>query len=62
MTGGRRETYKERVEVDEANNIVKLTGLEGDPLKIYKNVPNPDIYIDFMVKNSKDIAAAVGKA
>ncbi|KAJ4849872.1 hypothetical protein Tsubulata_045307 [Turnera subulata] len=60
--GGKRETFKERVEVDEANNIIKLTGLEGDVMKIYKDVPNPDIYMDFMIKLTKDIAAAVGNA
>ncbi|KAJ4844899.1 hypothetical protein Tsubulata_015072 [Turnera subulata] len=88
--GGKRETFKEKVEVDEANMTVKLIGLEGDPMKIYKvfnpmykvepkgqgtlatlsieyekvneNVPNPDIYVDFMVKHSMEIAAAIGKA
>ncbi|KAJ4833369.1 hypothetical protein Tsubulata_045570, partial [Turnera subulata] len=38
--GGKRETFKEKVEVDEANMTVKLIGLEGDPMKIYK-VFNP---------------------
>ncbi|KAJ4848890.1 hypothetical protein Tsubulata_042589 [Turnera subulata] len=84
--GGKRETFKERVEVDEAKNIIKLTGLEGDVMKIYKvfnptyklepkgqgtlatlmieyekvdeDVPNPDIYMDFMISLTKDIAAA----
>ncbi|KAJ4848891.1 hypothetical protein Tsubulata_042590 [Turnera subulata] len=88
--GGKRETFKERLEMDEANNIIKLTGLEGDPMKNYKvfdptyklepkgqgalatlsieyekakkDVPNPDIYMDFMINLSKDIAAAFGKA
>ncbi|KAJ4848889.1 hypothetical protein Tsubulata_042588 [Turnera subulata] len=38
--GGKRETFKERVEVDEANKIIKFTCLEGDVLQEYK-VFNP---------------------
>ncbi|CAN1174469.1 MLP-like protein 31 [Linum perenne] len=30
------EVFKERVEFDEQKKIMKATGLEGDPMKIYK--------------------------
>ncbi|CAN1258603.1 MLP-like protein 328 [Linum perenne] len=37
---GKAEVFKERVEFDEQKKIVKLNGLEGDVMKIYK-VYNP---------------------
>ncbi|CAN1747899.1 MLP-like protein 328 [Linum perenne] len=37
---GKAEVFKERVEFDEPNRIIKLNGLEGDVMKIYK-VFNP---------------------
>ncbi|CAN1258593.1 MLP-like protein 328 [Linum perenne] len=37
---GKAEVFKERVEFDEQNKIIKLNGLEGDVMKIYK-VFNP---------------------
>ncbi|XP_065854855.1 MLP-like protein 328 [Euphorbia lathyris] len=33
---GKQEVFKERVEVEEDKKLVRLTGLEGDVLKIYK--------------------------
>ncbi|CAN0908713.1 MLP-like protein 328 [Linum grandiflorum] len=33
---GKTEVFKERVESDEQNKIVKLNGLEGDLMKIYR--------------------------
>ncbi|CAN1747903.1 MLP-like protein 328 [Linum perenne] len=33
---GKTEVFKERVEFDEKNKIVKLNGLEGDLMKVYK--------------------------
>ncbi|CAI0442275.1 unnamed protein product [Linum tenue] len=30
------EVFKERVEYDDANRIMKLNGLEGDVMKLYK--------------------------
>ncbi|KAJ4849873.1 hypothetical protein Tsubulata_045308 [Turnera subulata] len=88
--GGKRESLKERVELDEANKIIKFTVLEGDVMKMYKvfnpiykleakgqgtlatlvieyekvneDVPNPDIYLDFMLGRTKEIDAAIGKA
>ncbi|KDP38074.1 hypothetical protein JCGZ_04717 [Jatropha curcas] len=33
---GKPGVFKERVDVDEENKIVKLTGLEGDVFKLYK--------------------------
>ncbi|CAN1258600.1 MLP-like protein 329 [Linum perenne] len=33
---GKPEVFKERVEFDEQKKIMKATGLEGDPMKIYK--------------------------
>ncbi|KAH7565002.1 hypothetical protein ACOSQ2_021282 [Xanthoceras sorbifolium] len=34
---GKQETYKERVELDEANKTVSLVGLEGDVFKYFKS-------------------------
>ncbi|CAI0442272.1 unnamed protein product [Linum tenue] len=33
---GKMEVFKERVEYDDANRIMKLNGLEGDVMKLYK--------------------------
>ncbi|KAJ4849874.1 hypothetical protein Tsubulata_045309 [Turnera subulata] len=45
--GGKRETFKERVEVDEANKIIKFTCLEGDVLQEYKYIlAHYDVYLD----------------
>ncbi|KAL5778886.1 hypothetical protein ACOSQ2_009623 [Xanthoceras sorbifolium] len=46
---GKQETYKERVELDEANKTVSLVGLEGDIFKyvkswttVFKAIPKAD--------------------
>ncbi|XP_015578972.2 MLP-like protein 328 [Ricinus communis] len=87
---GKPGIFKERVEVDEDNKIVKFIGLEGDVFKIYKvyngiwhikpksqgcsaklileyeklnpSVPAPHIYMDFMIRITKEIDEGVVKA
>ncbi|KDP38073.1 hypothetical protein JCGZ_04716 [Jatropha curcas] len=34
---GKQEIFKEKTEIDEPNNAVTLTGVEGDPLEQYKS-------------------------
>ncbi|WCJ33564.1 Polyketide cyclase/dehydrase and lipid transport superfamily protein [Euphorbia peplus] len=33
---GKKEVFKEKIDVDEEKKLVKLTGLEGDVFKLYK--------------------------
>ncbi|KAJ9153090.1 hypothetical protein P3X46_026574 [Hevea brasiliensis] len=70
---GKAGVFKEKVEIDEENKIIKLIGLEGDGQgslakltleyeKLNESVPAPHIYLDFMISLTTDIDAGLVQA